>query len=131
MYNLRGLIVHTFGDGDFGLIQTRFGKVLFERNICHDRNAASGEWQRCKTPNLALKPGRLVKLHARVGKFKVKKTRAQYLYATKVWTCTQVRNQSHVMVYEIDKIIICFVFVRVITSDIVATFTAPTGFMLE
>ena len=86
-YNVRGLVVHTFGDGDFGLVQTRFGRVLFERNICHDLNKPGGDWQRCKTAGMALKAGAMVKLHARVGKFKVKKSRHQYLYATKVWTC--------------------------------------------
>ena len=86
-YNVRGLVVHTFGDGDFGLVQTPVGRVLYERNICHVQNK-DGDWQRCKAPGMALKAGAMVKLHARVGKFKVKKSRHQYLFATKVWACT-------------------------------------------
>ena len=85
-YNLRGLVVYTFGDGDFGLVQTRFGRVLYERNICHVLGE-NGVWQRCKNTTLSLKTGEMVKLHARVGKFKVKKSRHQYLYATKMWLC--------------------------------------------
>ena len=63
-YNTRGVVVHVFCSGDYGVIQTRLGKVLFERNICHVMGE-KGEWQRCKSSAMAIKPGTMVKLHAR------------------------------------------------------------------
>ena len=33
LYNVRGVIIHLLND-DFGIIQTKYGKVLYERNVC-------------------------------------------------------------------------------------------------
>ena len=95
IYNHLGVVVHLFG-GDFGVIQTNAGKVLYERNVCFDYK--NMEWQRCKTQSLALKTGTLVKLHARVGKFKRNKTKMQYLFATKVWICNQPEPETGIFV---------------------------------
>ena len=88
-YNIRGIIIHHFSE-DFGLIQTKFGKVLYERNIAYtmkpDTSNGNGlTWRRCKSSSLVLNKHVMVKLHFRVGKFKSKKNAAKYLYATKVW----------------------------------------------
>ena len=93
-YHVRGIIIHQFSE-DFGLIQTKFGKVLYERNIAYTMkpDGSSGStaitngsnWRRCKTSSLVFNKHVMVKLHFRVGKFKVKKNAVKYLYATKVW----------------------------------------------
>ena len=81
-YHIRGIIVHHFND-DFGVIQTKYGKVLYERNIAYtmkeDSLSLGGtgvinnfNWRRCKSSNLAFPKHVVVKLHARIGKFKVK-----------------------------------------------------------
>ena len=93
-YHTRGVVIKHFSE-DFGLIQTKFGKVLYERNIAYTMkcdsalgNAAQpngSNWRRCKNSNLIFNKHVMVKLHVRVGKFRVKKKEVKYLYATKVW----------------------------------------------
>ena len=93
-YHVRGIVIHHFSE-DFGLIQTQFGKVLYERNIAYTMkpdpsgansiNSNGSNWRRCKSTSLVYNKHVMVKLHFKVGRFKVKKNAVKYLYATKVW----------------------------------------------
>merc|ERR1719510_1952464 len=60
-YHIKGIIIHQFSE-DIGLIQTKFGKVFYERNIAYtmkpesssgNGSVANGSnWRRCKSTNL-------------------------------------------------------------------------------
>ena len=89
-YHIRGIVIHHFSE-DYGLIQTKYGKVLYERNIAYtmkdDSSTGNGAvtnnspWRRCKSSNFAFPKNVMVKLHVRIGKFKIKKNAVRYLYA--------------------------------------------------
>ena len=90
MYRDQGLIIHYFDD-NFGIIQTRHGKVIFDSNVAmrhaYERSSAGAsalKWTRCGAGN-RLPIGALVRLNSRVGSFK-NNNLIEFRFATKVWS---------------------------------------------
>ena len=90
IYRDQGLIIHYF-DNNFGVIQTRHGKVIFDSNVAmrhaYEMSGAGSsalKWTRCKTDD-RLPVGALVRLNSRVGSFK-NNNLIEFRFATKVWS---------------------------------------------
>ena len=89
-YRDQGLIIHYFND-NFGVIQTRHGKVIFDSNVAirhaYDTSGSGTstvKWARCK-PGNRLPIGALVRLNSRVCSYK-NNNLIEFRFATKVWS---------------------------------------------